>query len=48
MNVFIDFVGHLDLYYSLYKHFEKRFGYKLYRHNGDESWTDKNIYHVNH
>ena len=48
MNVFIDTPGHQDLYYTFYKLFEKRLGYKLYRPNGDESWTDKNIYHVNH
>lgn len=30
MNVLIDYVGHQDLYYSLYALFEKRLGYKLY------------------
>lgn len=44
MNVLADYVGHSDLYYSLYALFEKRLGMNLYRPTEEEGWTEKGIH----
>lgn len=45
MNVFVDFVGHADLYYSMHALFEKRLGFKLYRpSNLDPRWSELNVF----
>lgn len=43
-NVLTDYVGHSDLYYSIYALFEKRLGMNLYRPAGDEGWSEKGIH----
>lgn len=42
MNVFIDYIGHADLYYSMHLLFEKRLGMNLYCPiQEDQVWSDK-------
>ncbi len=44
MNVFVDYVGHADLYYSMHALFEKRLGWNLYRPMGGAEWKEQNIW----
>jgi len=43
MNVFVDYLGHSDLYYSLHLLFEKRLGANLFRPIGS-SWQEKGFF----
>ncbi|MHA2040179.1 MAG: hypothetical protein ACW98X_27580 [Promethearchaeota archaeon] len=41
MNILADFVGHVDLWYSLHSLFEKRLGGTLYHPDGPPGWDIK-------
>jgi len=43
MNVFVDYIGHGDLSYSMFALFEKRLGWNLYRPDLGPEWNDYKI-----
>lgn len=44
MNVFVDFIGHADLYYSMHQLFENRLGWTLFRPDDSAAWQELGIY----